>query len=189
MDAAGVGMAVLSLTGPNVYWGDAEASSQAARAINDSFSQAHRAYPDRIRWLCSLPMQFPENALVELDRCVKLGALGVMALANIGGAAWTDPLFAPVWKELDRRALPVFMHPTVPCGADLMGMADYQPLTATSGNLVGLCPKCGGTMYRRVSHDRLAEAAGKLDIQFMQAREHIDESGPYSVNRDFSTGV
>lgn len=70
-----------------------------------------------------------------------------------------------------------------------LGMVDYQPLTATSGNLVGLCPKCGGTMYRRVSHARLAEAAGKLDIQFMQAREHIDESGPFSVNRDFSTGV
>ncbi len=32
----GVGMAVLSLTGPNVYWGDAKASAQAARLMNDS---------------------------------------------------------------------------------------------------------------------------------------------------------
>ena len=31
MDQAGVGMAVLSLTGPNVYWGDEDASSRAAR--------------------------------------------------------------------------------------------------------------------------------------------------------------
>jgi aminocarboxymuconate-semialdehyde decarboxylase len=55
-----------------------------------------------------------------------------MVLANIGGAQWTDPLFAPVWAELDRRALPVFMHPTVPCGCDLMGMAEYQ-LSASVG--------------------------------------------------------
>ena len=126
MDEAGVGMAVLSLTGPNVYWGDAEASSRAARAMNDSFADAQRAYPERIRWLASLPLQFPQQALAEIERAVKLGAVGVMALANIGGAAWTDPLFAPVWAELDRRKLPLFMHPTVPCGADLMGMADFQ---------------------------------------------------------------
>ncbi len=132
MDAAGVGMAVLSLTGPNVYWGDAAASARAARVINDSFAGAQRAYPERIRWLASLPMQFPQQALAELERAVAAGALGVMALANIGGAAWTDPLFAPVWAECDRRALPVFMHPTVPCGADRMGMADYQ-LSASVG--------------------------------------------------------
>ncbi|MBC7804358.1 MAG: amidohydrolase [Candidatus Parcubacteria bacterium] len=132
MDEAGVGMAVLSLTGPNVYWGDADASTRAARAMNDSFSEAQRAYPERIRWLCSLPMQFPDRALAELERSIGLGALGVMVLANIGGAAWTEPQFAPVWAELDRRKLPVFMHPTVPCGADLMGMADFQ-LSASVG--------------------------------------------------------
>jgi aminocarboxymuconate-semialdehyde decarboxylase len=132
MDQAGVDMAVLSLTGPNVYWGDAEASARAARAINDSFAEAQRAQPARIRWLASLPMQYPERALAELQRATDLGALGVMALANIGGAAWTDPLFAPVWAELDRLVLPVFMHPTVPCGADLMGMADFQ-LSASVG--------------------------------------------------------
>jgi aminocarboxymuconate-semialdehyde decarboxylase len=132
MDEAGVGMAVLSLTGPNVYWGDANASSRAARVINESFADAVRAYPERLRWLASLPFQFPERAVAELEYAIGQGALGVMALANIGGAAWTDPLFAPVWQEINRRALPVFMHPTVPCGADLMGMNDYQ-LSASIG--------------------------------------------------------
>jgi len=132
MDEAGVGMAVLSLTGPNVYWGDANASSRAARVINDSFAEAARAWPERLRWIASLPFQFPERAIAELEYALAQGALGVMALANIGGAAWTDPLFAPVWREIDRRRLAVFMHPTVPCGADLMGMADYQ-LSASIG--------------------------------------------------------
>lgn len=132
MDQTGVGMAVLSLTGPNVYWGDADASSRAARVMNDSFADAVRAYPERLRWLASLPFQFPERAVAELEYAIGQGALGVMALANIGGAAWTDPLFAPIWKAIDRRALPVFMHPTVPCGADLMGMNDYR-LSASIG--------------------------------------------------------
>lgn len=96
MDEAGVGMAVLSLTGPNVYWGGPDISARAARVINESYAEACRAWPERLRWLASLPLQHPDLALAELDRAVNAGALGVMALANIGGAAWTDPLFAPV---------------------------------------------------------------------------------------------
>lgn len=132
MDKAGVGMAVLSLTGPNVYWGDAKASSAAARAINDSFAEASAKYPQRIRWMASLPMQFPDQALEELDRATKKGAVGVVVLANVGGASLTDPLFAPIWKEIDRRALPVFVHPTVPCGCGDMDMQVFQ-LSASVG--------------------------------------------------------
>jgi len=132
MDKAGVGMAVLSLTGPNVYWGDAKASSSAARAINDSFCEASGNYPERIRWLASLPMQYPDHALAELGRAVEKGAVGVVVLANVGGASLTDELFAPVWTEIDRRALPVFVHPTVPCGCGDMDMQVFQ-LSASVG--------------------------------------------------------
>jgi aminocarboxymuconate-semialdehyde decarboxylase len=173
MDKAGVEMAVLSLTGPNVYWGDAGASSAAARAINDSFAEAHRAWPARIRWLASLPMQFPERALAELERCIGLGALGVMALANIGGAAWTDPLFAPVWRELDRRALPVFMHPTVPCGADLLGMADYQ-LSASVGfpfdSTMAVSRMIYDGFFDRYPNLKLVVAHGGGALPFLAAR-------------------
>ena len=173
MDEAGVDMAVLSLTGPNVYWGDADASSRAALVINDSFADAHRACPERIRWLCSLPLQFPERALAELERCIKLGALGVMALANIGGAAWTDPLFAPVWAELDRRKLPVFMHPTVPCGADLMGMADFQ-LSASIGfpfdSTMAVSRMIFAGFFDRYPNLKLVVAHGGGALPFLAAR-------------------
>jgi aminocarboxymuconate-semialdehyde decarboxylase len=132
MDEAGVGMAILSLTGPNVYWGDAGASASAARTINDSFAEAAGQYPQRIRWMASLPMQYPERALAELERALGKGAVGVVVLANVGGASLTDPLFAPIWAEIDRRALPVFVHPTVPCGCGMMDMAVYQ-LSASVG--------------------------------------------------------
>jgi len=173
MDEAGVDMAILSLTGPNVYWGDADASALAARVINDSFAAAHRAYPARIRWLCSLPLQFPDRALAELERCVRLGAIGVMALANIGGTAWTDPLFAPVWAELDRRRLPVFMHPTVPCGADLMGMADFQ-LSASVGfpfdSTMAVSRMIYAGFFDRYPNLKLIVAHGGGALPFLAAR-------------------
>ncbi len=173
MDEAGVDMAVLSLTGPNVYWGDADASSRAARAINDSFCAACRAYPERLRWLASLPMQFPERALAELRRALDLGALGVMALANIGGAAWTDQLFTPIWAELDRLALPVFMHPTVPCGCDLMGMGDYQ-LSASVGfpfdSTMAVARMIYDGFFDRYPNLKLIVAHGGGTLPFLAAR-------------------
>ncbi len=69
-----------------------------------------------------------------------------------------------------------------------LGMADYEPLTATGGNLIGLCPQCGGTIYRRVSLARLTEVKGNLEVRFTQARKHIVENDFPSVNSAFKTG-
>lgn len=69
------------------------------------------------------------------------------------------------------------------------GMADYQPLTATVGNLIGLCPQCGGLMFRRVSLACLDKVRGNLAVMFTNAREHIVERSSPSVNSDFETGA
>ena len=84
--------------------------------MNDDMAAARTAHPDRLRWFASLPWQYPELALPELERAVKAGASGVMVLANIGGQPLTDPAFAPIWAAIDAKALPVLVHPTAPPG-------------------------------------------------------------------------
>ena len=132
MNKARIDVAVVSLTCPNVFWGGAETSLRAARLMNDTFAQAQRAHPDRIRWFCSLPWQHAELAIAELERATSAGAIGVMVLANIGGMHLTDPALAPVWKAIDERALPVLVHPSAPPGSAELGMQEYQ-LTAPIG--------------------------------------------------------
>ena len=70
-----------------------------------------------------------------------------------------------------------------------LGMAEYQPLTATSGNLIGLCPVCERLMFRRVTLAKLGAVKGDLDITFTQAVRNIDESSKPSVNSDFKAGA
>lgn len=80
----------------------------------------------------------------------------------------------------------------MPCRAPqrpALGMADYQSLTLTSGNLVGLCPACERLMYRRVTLAKLGAVRGNLDITFTKAERHIDESSKPSVNSDFKAGA
>lgn len=128
MDRAGIDVAVLSLTSPNVFWGGAEISAETARAINQGMQEIQAARPDRIRYFASLPWQYPDAAVAELGRACEDGAVGVVVLANIRGAALTDALFEPVWQEIDRRGLPVFVHPTSPPGAEAMDLGPHRLL-------------------------------------------------------------
>jgi hypothetical protein len=70
--------------------------------------------------------------------------------------------------------------PKAPAG----GMADYQPVTATLGNLIGICPDCEAIIYRRVNLTKLEQVCGKLDITMPQALPHIGETAQPSVNSD-----
>jgi aminocarboxymuconate-semialdehyde decarboxylase len=126
MDAAGIDVSIVSLTCPNVYWGGEGTSCAAARESNDAMAEAQAAHPDRIRWFTSLPWEYPQRAVEELDRTCGNGAVGVMVLANVAGRSLTEPAFAPIWAEIDRRALPVLVHPTDPPGVDLMDMTKFD---------------------------------------------------------------
>ena len=127
MDAAGVDIAVVTLTSPNVYWGSPRVSLDASKIINNDMAARQREYPGRIRFMCSLPWQHPKLAVAELKRaCDELGAVGVMVLANIDGLSLTDKRFSSIWKEIDRRALPVLVHPSAPPGTAELDVMRYN---------------------------------------------------------------
>jgi aminocarboxymuconate-semialdehyde decarboxylase len=132
MSKSRVDIAITSLTCPNAYWGSAEVSLKAAQVMNDEMAKAQASWPDRIRWFASLPWQHEALALQELKRACDAGAVGVMVLANIGGKALTDVSFQKIWAEIDRRALPVLVHPSAPPGASELGLHEFQ-LTAPIG--------------------------------------------------------
>ena len=132
MDECGVDVCVVSLTCPNVFWGGPEISLLAARIMNDDMAAAQTAHPSRLRWLASIPWQYPERALAELERAHAAGAAGVMVLANVDGRSLTDDAFAPIWAAIDAKGLPVLVHPTAPPGVADMDMVRFQ-LTASLG--------------------------------------------------------
>src|SRR6516162_9771890 len=66
------------------------------------------------------------------------------------------------------------------------GMADYLPITDTSGNLRALCPDCGRFMHRRAAFAKLNIVGVGLDIAFPQAVSRLRERPDPSVNCDSS---
>jgi aminocarboxymuconate-semialdehyde decarboxylase len=126
MDEAGVDIAIVTLTSPNAYWGSGKVSLEAAKVVNDDMAAQQKRYPERIRFMCSLPWQHAKLAVAELKRACDLGAVGVMVLANIDGASLTDKIFSSIWREIDRRGLPVLVHPTAPPGTKELDVASYN---------------------------------------------------------------
>jgi aminocarboxymuconate-semialdehyde decarboxylase len=188
MNEAKVDLAIVSLTCPNVHWGGREVSLKAAQVVNDDMAQAQGTWPDRIRWLCSLPWEYPDDAVAELERCVRSGALGIMVLANIAGKSLTDPLFAPIWQAIDRHALPVLIHPSAPPGVEHLDMQAYN-LIAQIGFMfdtsLAVARMLYGGFLDRYPNLKLIAAhaggflpylAGRMDIcweNMVAVREHV----------------
>ena len=91
MDRYGIDVSIVSLTSPNVHFGDEAASIATAQKANDEMAAGQRPHPARIRWLASLPWEYPAAALAEFERCVELGAVGVMCVAQSGAAKAASP--------------------------------------------------------------------------------------------------
>lgn len=64
-------------------------------------------------------------------------------------------------------------------------MAEYQPVTAVFGNLIGICPTCDCVIYRRASLSKIEQIRGDLDITFTKPARHIGESSQPFVNCDY----
>jgi hypothetical protein len=68
-------------------------------------------------------------------------------------------------------------------------MAEYQPISDNSGNLVGICPDCETMLYRRVNMAELVQVRGNLEVTFTKAEEQVSDSTQPTVNSDFREGV
>ena len=81
MDEFGIEMMILSLNAPAVQAiPDARKANDIARKANDYLADAVRKQPARFRGLAALPLQDPDLATRELERCVKdLGMVGALA--------------------------------------------------------------------------------------------------------------
>jgi aminocarboxymuconate-semialdehyde decarboxylase len=127
MDAAGVDAQVLS-TVPVMfsYWAKAADAYDLSRLLNDHIAEVCRgsarvgasagnspsdALP-RFLGLGTLPMQDPDLACRELERCVReLGLCGVQIGTNVDGRNLDDAGVFEVLRECERLDACVFVHP------------------------------------------------------------------------------
>jgi predicted TIM-barrel fold metal-dependent hydrolase len=101
---------------------DPEFGNRLCRMINDGNAELIEKYPGRFGAFASLPADGPDQALAELGYALdELGLDGVVLTSNVAGHYFGDPCLEPVLAELERRQVPVFVHPVdSPC-IDVLG--------------------------------------------------------------------
>ena len=121
-DAANVRIQVLS-TVPVMfsYWAEPNDGAEISKFLNDHIADVVSEFPLRFVGLGSVPMQDTRLAIEELERCKKIGLLGVEIATNINQLNLGEPRFFEFFEACAELGMAVFVHPW-----DMMGEKDMQ---------------------------------------------------------------
>jgi aminocarboxymuconate-semialdehyde decarboxylase len=184
-DQAGVTMQVLS-TVPVMfsYWAKPTDALDLSRRLNDHIAEVVRAHPARFAGLATIPLQDPEMAARELERCVsELGLRG----AQIGTHVDANPHFGridtlnldnaslqPVWSAAEQLEAAIFVHPWDMLGKERMPKYWLPWLVGMPAETsLAICSMIFGGVFERFPKLRVAFAHGGGAFPFTIGRiEH-----------------
>lgn len=129
---AGIDLQILCSGANQPYVDNREEAVAVARLANDLYADVCKAH-GRFAAFATLPLPHIDAAIDEMGRCLDtLGMLGVNIGTSVAGRPLDDPLFGPVFAELERRRAVLFLHPQ---GAGAGPMADAYDMTF----MIGAC--------------------------------------------------
>ncbi|MFI1470048.1 amidohydrolase family protein [Streptomyces wuyuanensis] len=111
-DAAGIDHQILSVSPQTPYFPDETEAVTATRLANDHYAELVRAQPERFSAFAALPLPHLDASLEELARALdQLGMAGAGLTTSVLGRSLGDPLFRPLFEELDHRGSVLSLHP------------------------------------------------------------------------------
>jgi aminocarboxymuconate-semialdehyde decarboxylase len=93
------------------YWAKPIDGLDVARFLNDHIAELVEKYPRHYVGLGTLPMQDPELAVAELERCKKIGLSGIQIGSNINDLNLNEERFFPVFQACAQLSMAVLVHP------------------------------------------------------------------------------
>lgn len=125
MDNGGTAAALVSITNPGLWFGDAAVTRTLARACNDYGASLVQRFPKRFGLLAAMPLPDIDATLEEIRHAYDALHVDGVALFTSYGDRWLGhPSFKPVMAELNRRRAVVHVHPTA---ANCCRNLDYAP--------------------------------------------------------------
>ncbi len=144
------------------YWAKPKHTLDLARLLNDHLAEVVARHPRRFTALGTLPMQAPELAVRELERCVReLGLPGVQIGSHVNGWNLDQPELFPVFEAAQRLGAAVFVHPWDMLGRERMQRYWLPWLVGMPAETaLAICSVIFGGVLERLPRLRIAFAHG-----------------------------
>jgi len=144
------------------YWAKPEDTLALSMFLNDHIAEIVNKYPDRFVGLGTIPLQSPDLAVKELERCMKIGLSGVQIGShvvddwNLGSIA----LFT-IYEAAAELGAAIFVHPWDMAGQERM-QRYWLPwlLGMPTETAVAICSMIFGGVFEKFPKLRVAFAHG-----------------------------
>jgi aminocarboxymuconate-semialdehyde decarboxylase len=178
------------------YWAKPADALDLSRRLNDHIAEVVRDHPTRFAGLATIPLQDPDLAAQELERCV--GELGLRG-AQIGTHVDANPhsgridslnldnaSLQPVWSAAEQLGAAIFVHPWDMLGKERMPKYWLPWLVGMPAETsLAICSMMFGGVFERFSKLRVAFAHGGGAFPFTIGRiEHAFHVRPDLVATD-----
>ncbi len=162
-DGHGVHVQVLS-TIPVLfsYWAPPKDALDVSRFLNDHIADVARRSLKRFVSLGTVPLQDPQLAIQELERCMgELGLAGVQIGSHVNDWNLNDPALFPFFEAAERLGAAIFVHPWDMMGKDKMAKYWLPWLVGMPAETsLAICSMIFGGVLERLPNLRVAFAHG-----------------------------
>ncbi len=144
------------------YWANAHDALDVARFLNDHIAGIVKDYPDRFVGLGTVPLQDPELAIKEMERCVnELGLAGIEIGTHINDWNLDDEKLFPFFQAAEELGASIFVHPW-----DMMGKSKMEKywlpwlVGMPAESSLAICSMIFGGVFERLPNLKVAFAHG-----------------------------
>lgn len=143
------------------YWAKPEDCLAISEFLNDHIAEIVERYPKRFVGLGTIPLQAPELAIKELERCKKIGLKGIQIGSHVNDWNLNDENLFPVFQACQEMDMCVFVHPWDMMGQDKMQRYWLPWLVGMPAETsLAICSMIFGGVFERLPKLRVAFAHG-----------------------------
>ena len=143
------------------YWAKGEDALELSKYLNDHIASIVLDYPKRFIGLGTVPLQSPDLAIKELERCMKIGLRGVQIGSHVNEWNLNAPELFPFFHAAQELNASVFVHPWEMMGKEKMSKYWLPWLVGMPAETsLAICSMIFGGVFEKLPKLKVAFAHG-----------------------------
>lgn len=143
------------------YWANSSDCLEVSKFLNDHIAGIVNTYPKRFAGLGTVPLQDPEMAIKELERCMQIGMRGVQIGSHVNDWNLNAPELFPFFQAAEKMGAAIFVHPWEMMGQEKMQRYWLPWLVGMPAETsLAICSMIFGGVLERLPNLRVAFAHG-----------------------------